>query len=111
MFSDATWGIQNTGPVYRPTVINCYNKRFGEKNTLDNWWNEWMEFMFEVSGGLNRTATPSLGTSASDADPKFIITATILLLKIKIARMCFENRMKSHKEGSERTTCDTTLMQ
>ena len=93
-------------------MINCYNKRFDEKNTLDNWWNEWMEFMFEVS----RASTvphprPPSDTPASDADPKFIITCTILLLKIKIARMCFENRMKSHKEGSERTTCDTTLMQ
>ena len=71
-----------------------------------------MEFMFEVSGASTvPQPLPPFGTSASDADPKFIITATILLLKIKIARMCFENRMKSHKEGSERATCETTLMQ
>ena len=73
-------------------MINCYNKRFGEKSTLDDWWNEWMKFMFEVSGASTVPQTlPPSDTSASDADPKFTITATILLLKIEIARICFEN--------------------
>ena len=33
------------GLVMRPSVINCYNS--GDLSTLDNWWKQWRQFMFD----------------------------------------------------------------
>lgn len=34
-----------TGPVYRPTVINCYE---GRLDTIADWWDQWKNFIFKT---------------------------------------------------------------
>jgi hypothetical protein len=49
------------GVVYRPTVINCYEKSFGDSA---KWFDSWLQFMFEQkisikSGESSKTTTPA----------------------------------------------------
>lgn len=37
-------------PLYRPTVINCYP---GELNTLDSWFEQWLNFWFDTDVDIN----------------------------------------------------------
>lgn len=35
-----------SGPVYRPAVINCYQKKFKD---INDWWTQWSAFIFKSS--------------------------------------------------------------
>lgn len=52
------------GPVYRPTVINCYP---GRLDSVADWWREWRAFIFDSSvsvkgksGGVENKRVSSL---------------------------------------------------
>jgi hypothetical protein len=36
--------VTPSGPVYRPTVINCYQKSF---TSINDWWAQWSTFIFD----------------------------------------------------------------
>lgn len=44
------------GPVYRPTVINCYSTNFA---SFADWWSKWKTFMFTTSIKLSKDGVVS----------------------------------------------------
>jgi len=54
-----TISTADQGPVYRPTVINCFE---GDLGTLKKWWKEWKTFMFnrtfKLQGGEGTVTRP-----------------------------------------------------
>eukprot|EP00038_Savillea_parva_P010642 m.191668 g.191668 ORF g.191668 m.191668 type:complete len:578 (-) comp18421_c0_seq1:153-1886(-) len=43
------------GPVYRPTVINCYG---GDLGSIRKWWEQWREFVFNTQVKLGSDTKP-----------------------------------------------------
>lgn len=49
--------------VMRPSVINCYND--GDLSTVDKWWTQWREFMFEKEITVRKHGSDKIGRISS----------------------------------------------